>query len=170
MRCCGGSFPTCFLSPAGAPAIATSSGQQVPGNGRCSLKDLSSLPPKRSETLAMLEQSSKCGESDHGGAADDVLLCTPTALEKTPGKLSSVAHTPREAAIEISESPKPIAASPKVRSPGPGSAKCIPSPNIKRQLFGPREKLAPKKSATAPKPEGYWRLPAQLKHACIFSK
>ena len=155
----GGSVLTWCLSLAGAPAIATSSGEHVAGNARRSLKDLGQRP-QRSETLDMLEQSSKNGD---GGEDDDDLeyvgACTPTALEKTPGRLSSVAPTPKAAPIEVADSPKPIAATPRSRTPR--TSKTSPSPqNVKRQLFGPMQKPLQKKPVAAPKPEGYWRLPA----------
>ena len=138
--------------------MASSSGEHVPGNDKQTRED---AKPRLSQTQEMLQQSSKCWKDDD----DDVIPATPTVIEKTPGKLSSVAPTPPERPIEIDDSPEARgSATPKSkakkrpRTCTPASASRSPgSVDVKRQLFGPKEMRQPKKAVTAPKPEGYWR-------------
>ena len=124
---------------AGAPAVASSSGQFAPGNACAKLGDL-----KQSHTTRMLQQSSKYGQEE----------AEPTEVASTPRR------PPESKEVESIE----VADSPPSRSklPTPRSASKSARPDVRRQLFGSSRRATPKKAAPAPKPEAYWKLLVQL--------
>ena len=148
-----------MLGFAGAPSIATNSGEFTAGNAKANLAEAPHGieprgPPLRlSSSLEMIGCSSKVGRDPEGW--------------KTPARASNVepAHEIPPAQdlppfMEIEETPalekvRPSQAKPvPTQSPLPASASHFP--DIRKELFGPRSS-APSRASQAPKPEGYWR-------------
>ena len=142
---------TCFF-PAGAPSVATSSGQFAPGNATT---ELAALP--RSHTVRMLLQSSKYDDEQ----------CEATEVASTPRKPPAVV-----ASIDIEDSPPMLVNSvPKDTPPSTGKSS---RPDVRKQLSGTARRATPnpKKKTAGPKPEGYWKLLVQIRSsialACMF--
>ncbi|CAE7327555.1 unnamed protein product [Symbiodinium sp. KB8] len=125
----------------GAPDIASSSGNFVPGDAT---KALGNLRLRRSDTVEMLKKSSKYEEQS-----------APTEISSTPRKPPTSKNL---GSIDIVDTPEP--STNKKPSPASGSrahAERQSRPDVRRQLF-PHRRATPKKKVNTPKPDGYWKL------------
>ena len=161
-----------YILLAGAPDFASTSGEFMAGNERTSLgeaKGRSEGVGPLSHSVEMLQGSSKdsLGDTyvDQDQAPETPKPLPPPAQDIPPAQ----EPPPTIQVLEESQCKSTVAARPsqaKLVAPSPGlpSPSSVPasvSPDVRRQLFGPKP-AAPSKASQAPKPEGYWKLLATI--------
>ena len=158
----------------GAPSIAVESGRcHLPGSGKCSLAQLSEAPtptqkdsqctspgkPTTTESVRMIAQSSKLAEALECAATPsmfhtiDLATPSPALKKKAPKPKASPASPSLDLVSPDSKTATPTAS--KVKTPSP-------VPVARQLMFPPTRKPTPSQASKAPKPEGYWKLLAEI--------